>query len=180
MAYSISITERTILSLVRLWLLGILEGPPTVVQGLDNRVPVPKGPFICLTTVGKTRLATNERVYHRYQVETDTDQLNTLMRTEQEIQVDIYGTDSADRAEIIAILWRDFQACEFFPALNAEVQALYCSEPQLMPITNSEAQWESRWMITLHLQYNPTVSVPQEYADAANVTLVNVEATFPT
>jgi hypothetical protein len=48
---------------------------------------------------------------------------------------------------------------------------LYCSDGHQMPLTTGEQQYETRWTLTASLQYNPTVSIPQQ---SANTLAVNI------
>jgi hypothetical protein len=44
---------------------------------------------------------------------------------------------------------------------------------------SSESQWTKRWIVTASLNWNELVSVSQQFADAADVTLISVEAEYP-
>lgn len=47
-------------------------------------------------------------------------------------------------------------------------------DPKMMPLIDGEAQYEQRWVITAVLQYNPVVSTPMQFFDAATVALTDV------
>ncbi len=131
---------------------------------------MPEGPFIAITP-GKLRaLATNTTTYNHTNARTVT------RSTEFDIQVDCYGPDSADWAVIITTMFRDPYG---YDTLSPECTPLYATDPVQMPLTNAEDNYEQRWSFSALLQFNPAVSVSQEFADALRVTLVNVDATFP-
>lgn len=103
-------------------------------------------------------------------------QLSIMQPTQWEVQLDVHGPDSADNAQIISTLFRDGYATENFSDL---VSPLYADDPQQIPFINGEDQYENRWVINAVMQVNPVVAVPQQYADTIDITLQNVEATFP-
>lgn len=94
--------------------------------------------------------------------------------TEFTVQLDIHGPDSAENAQIISTLIRDEYGCSKFEELNAGVQPLYTSDPMQAPFTNAEQQYEDRWTVDVVMQANPVVSVPLQFADFVNVTLIQV------
>ena len=49
----------------------------------------------------------------------------------------------------------------------------------MMPLTDSEQQYEQRWMATAVLQFNPVVTVPQDFANALTINLVDVDERYP-
>ena len=71
-------------------------------------------------------------------------------------------------------------AVDFFSAANASVAPFFADDPRQMPYVNDQNQVEMRWVVEAHLQANQTVSgVPQEFASAATVTIVDVDAAYP-
>ena len=44
---------------------------------------------------------------------------------------------------------------------------------------NAEQQFENRWTIDVVMQANQVVTVPQQFASALNVELIEVDATYP-
>lgn len=155
---------------VRAFLLSLFPSGVEVVQGIQNGVPMPLGPFICMTAKEQKRLATNHSIY-------DVDLSRSVkMPTEYSIQLDCYGPNSSDMATTIKALWRDPYGCDALASVGAP---LYASEPIQMPLVNGEQQYEARWMTIALLQFNPVITVPQESAIALAVDLVSVDAEFP-
>lgn len=91
------------------------------------------------------------------------------------VQVDIYGSSSADNAQKIAVLLRDEWGCVAFQQLNPNIQTLYTDDPKQMAFINAEQQYEQRWTLDAHLQVNPIVQVPQQFADELEVSPIAVE-----
>jgi hypothetical protein len=47
-----------------------------------------------------------------------------------------------------------------------------------MPFIDGEEQYEQRYTISAHLQYNPQVTAPQQFANVASVTLIDVDQRY--
>lgn len=92
------------------------------------------------------------------------------------IQIDCYGPLSSDWAAIISATWRDDYAVNKMAPTCAP---LYADDPKQLPIVDGEANFEQRWMLSAVLQYNPVVTVPQEFFDTATVEFINVTAEYP-
>lgn len=140
-----------------------------IVMGLINLVAAPVGPYIRMTPAGMRRLRTNQDSY-------DLVDTRTVERSEEyAIQIDFYGPDSAEWASTIETMFRDFYACDM---LAPTCQPLHAEGPIQSPLSNGEENYEQRWILTALIQYNPTVTLPQQYADTLDVTLISVDATF--
>lgn len=141
-----------------------------IVQGLQNRVAMPTGPFINMTALRQARIATNETTYNGVDEKT----LTNFKRFD--VQIDFYGPDMADAANTFETVFRDEYAVDKMGPL---VTPLYCSDAMQAPLTNEEKQYEQRWIVTASVEFNPDVALPQDSMTAAHVTPVNVEATYP-
>lgn len=105
--------------------------------------------------------------------------MEITQNTKITIQADVHSDDMAiagNNTEIIATLWRDQYATEFFEALGQPIDPLYANDPRQMPFLNDQQQYESRFVIELCLQANQTVRVPQQFMDSVNIGLVEVDA----
>ena len=91
-----SISDSDVFTALRMFLMMMFPSVE-VIQAQDNNVPPPKGAFITMNNVGKRRLATNSRSY------TDTEDQqtqDTVMPTEYSVQVDFYGEEAGESADI--------------------------------------------------------------------------------
>ena len=141
-----------------------------VIRGYPNRVPMPPTippagyppGFVVLTEMTKTRLRTN---IDNFAGTSDPAPAPGPVTSEQgqklDVQIDVYGPTSSDWSDILTTLLRDNIGCV---ALAPVCQPLYADDPIRAPLTNAEAQYEDRWIITARLQYNPVVTTSQEYA----------------
>jgi hypothetical protein len=148
-----------------------------VVRGLDNQVPMPPASpgFVVMTAVYQERLRTNVDAY--IDPFPTPGGAQTLEKgTRLDVQLDFYGASSGDWADILSTVLRDEYGCT---ALGPDVAPLYADEPRLMPLVDGEEQYEQRWLLVATLQYNPTVTTPQDFAGAADVTVINVEEAYP-
>jgi hypothetical protein len=48
-----------------------------------------------------------------------------------------------------------------------------------MPYKTGEEQYNRRWTVLASLQYNPVTTLPQQFADAADVEVINVDERYP-
>lgn len=167
MTTPVSITQKAVLTQLRTFILSLVTCE--VVQGLGNGVAMPKGAFIAITPIKRARLSTNVDNY------TSTTR-DVLQATQQSVQIDCYGPLAGDWAQSISTLFRDRYACDI---MGPSVQPLYNEDPMMIPLTTGENTYLERWMITAVLQYNPVVSVPQDFFDSATVEFINVPAEYP-
>ena len=145
-----------------------------VVQGYANRVAMPLSGFIEMHLGRSARLATNVDGYD----ETNPDPTATTQTQSVQLalQLSLYGPTSGDWAAIMSTLLRDDVACV---ALAPTCQPLYSDDPIRAPLVDAEQQYDDKWIVTAQLQYNPTVSTSQQFANTLDVTLINVDEAYP-
>lgn len=107
--------------------------------------------------------------------------MDVVQNTKVVIQCDVHGPNSADNAQIISTLLRDGYGVQSFAdqSPNYGVTPLFTEDPRQMPFVNAEQAYEDRYVVEIALQVNPIISVPQQFADAATVEVISVDATFP-
>lgn len=161
---------------LRAWLLTVLPNNVQVVQGINNRVPSPPidPGYVVMQAVLQNRLRTN---IDRWD-ESDllADEIAIEQGTQLTVQLDCYGALSSDWAVMLSTLLRDEAACTALAPLMAP---LYANDPILAPWVDGEEQYEERWIVGAVLQYNPVTSTAQEFANAAEVALINVDEAYP-
>lgn len=168
MTVAVSITQAQVFAALRSFILGLISCE--VVQGLGNEVPMPAGPFICMTPLFLNRLSTNVVTYN------GTDAKASRQAVQDTIQLDCYGPLSGDWAVILSTLLRDEYAAL---TLAPNVVPLHADDPVQMPLIDGEENYEQRWVVKAVLQYNPVVSLPQDYMNAVNVNPISVDRTYP-
>ncbi len=146
-----------------------------VIQGLGNGVPTPEGEFVCLTAGAQKRLRTNVATYTV--PPSGTGEKHIEQGTQYSIQVDVYGPNAGDQATTLSTAFLDSYACDLLAPYSC--QPLYAEDPTQSVLINGEENYEQRWMFNAVLQFNPVVTVPQEFAEEAVVELVNAYTTYP-
>jgi len=138
-------------------------------QGQQNDVPMPVGPdFVILIPTDRASLATTVRNY----APTDSQRLTTLS-TQVGCQINFYGPNATDHAQIFAQLFRDLYGCDYLRPFG--VQPLWCDDGRQMPLVDSEQQYTTRWLVHALMQINPTVSTSQQFADTVGVIIVEAD-----
>lgn len=97
--------------------------------------------------------------------------------TEVVYQVDVHGPAAGDNAQTISTAFRDEYGVSLFAGTG--VSPLYCEDPRQLAFQTAAVQFEERWTVDVHMQVDPSIAVPTQYADAANVTLIDVVEAFP-
>ncbi len=174
MTVSISITDTDVFSALRTFLLASLPSGTEVIQAQNNGVPMPLGGFVAMNNAGTKRLATNVDTY--VDPGTNPGTKDVLMKAEYHIDLDFYGPNSAAWANTIQALFRDEYATSSFPS---NIQPLYADDPVQVPFIDGEQQYEQRWRMTTVLQYDPVVSVSQDFAGTLTVGIVEIDTKYP-
>lgn len=172
---TISVTESMLYLALRTFLEGLVSCP--VMQSQQNRMAMPKGSFILMTGLNAVGLSTDKTAYVPGAVNPGSE--THTRSTQWNVQLDCYGPDAADMAAMIATAFKTDYAAQAFTGSTIEIQPLYAENPRQATILNSENQYEPRWIVELALQYNPVVTLPQDYAMALTVVPAEVDATFP-
>jgi hypothetical protein len=144
-------------------------GVVNVQQGQQNRTPMPPGPnFAIMTPADRVQLSANARDY-----DTSTGKRLIGRSVQVGVAVNFYGANATDNGQIFSQLFRDPYGCDFLRPFH--VQPLWCDDGRQMPLTDSEKQYATRWMIHTWLQINPTVSTSQAFADTVTVNQKKVD-----
>jgi hypothetical protein len=175
MPLTVTPTLQGVYTLLRAFVLGVVPAGVPVVQGLGNRVPMPPPSpgFVCMTATLLMPLRTPVELWDTTDLDPVT--MDIEQGTQIRVQLDCYGAASADWAIQLATLLRTDYACRAL----APVAPLYADNPIQAPLTNGEEQYEQRWIVGANLQYNPVVSIPMQFADTAEVDLINVDERYP-
>lgn len=152
--------------------------PGQVVQGYQNRVAMPKGAFVLMTAINKKRLATNVDNYAETTDAAPAPGPVTAQQSQQiTVQLDVYGPQASDWADILTTLLRDNVGCE---ALAPACAPLYADDPIRAPLTDAEFEYDDRWIVSAVIEYDPIVTTAQTYATVLGpVNLVDVDQEYP-
>jgi phosphoenolpyruvate carboxylase len=167
------IVEQDIFAALRSFIASLIPNVE-VVQAQDNGVPMPTGSFIAMNNVGQRRMSTNMPVYIDPLTGVGTKAISADI--EYTIQIDFYGEQSSNWAATIQTMFRDDYAYGLFPE---GIKPLYADDPKQVPLISGEEMLIQRWIMQAVMQYNPIITVPQQFADSAQVNVINVPATYP-
>lgn len=172
---TISVTESALYNALRAFLSGLVSCP--IMQSQQNRQAMPKGDFILMTGLNAPALSTDKVTFIPGQKNPGNE--THSRSTQWNVQLDCYGSDAADMAALIATTFKTDYAAAQLALADIEIQPLYANDPLQMTIINAENQYEPRWTVELALQYNPVVTLPQDFAMSLTVVPAEVDATFP-
>lgn len=163
-----SVTQNEIFTRLKTFLEAVLPAGTVAYQADNNRVPEPKDAnFVVMSATLRGRLQTESTETWSPDATAPTAIVAT-MPTQFGVQLDIHGPDSADNAQVLATVWRTTYCVDAFPA---SLKPLTCSDPTYAPFQNGEDQIEWRWVVTVFLQGNPSVSTPMQFADTLAITI---------
>lgn len=155
--YSSSITVDQVIDALADFLAPFAPGAQ-IVRAQVNRVPMPSNPGIVLTEMLQVDLSVPDTDY-----QPDDGTATIKGPTRIDVQIDFYGAQAGEFCKSIKTAFRSHWGFAHFPA---NIKPLYTSDGIQSPLTTGEQQYESRWTLTASLQYNPIVTVPQDFADA--------------
>ena len=167
--YTSSITVDQVIDALADFLAPFVPGAQ-VVRAQVNRVAMPSNPCVVLTEMLQVDLSVPATEYQPPVDPIPATGTATIKGPSRiDIQIDFYGAQAGEFCKTVKTAFRSHWGFEHFPA---NIKPLYTSDGMQSPLTTGEQQYESRWTLTASLQYNPTVTVPQEFADEATPNLV--------
>jgi hypothetical protein len=160
----LNVTQQEIYKDVRAFLLGLFPGAEQqIIQAAQNNNPLPNNAIVM-----QVLFSTNLDIA----VVTNLPPTEAAIQNSVEVrmQIDLYGVNAEARSRVVANLWRTGYACDLLTAC----QPLYVQSHDRHIYVNDSNQYEDRWIIDLGLQYNPQVTVVQDFTDRAGVTIIPV------
>ena len=170
MAYNISLTTDSIYDAVHSFLVAVLGiAADKVVRAYQDNVPTPfPYPFIYMSIRQNTRNSTNMSVYNTVTSKSTVGWSNIL-----DVQLDFYGQDSMDSAQVVKGLFRDDYGVNFFEVSG--LVPLYADEPMMSASEDEKGNFMVRNTMILHFNTHPNVVIPQDFFDNAEVVVKNAE-----
>lgn len=177
MTLAITPTEDQVYQALEAFLTGILPAGVPVIKGLPNRVamPSPRPGFVAMQVLFQRRLG---MPVDTFVTGGDTPPTTSTITQpiELPVQIDCYGPSSGSWAATISTAFADTYG---FDALGPNCEPLYANEARMVPLIDSELQYEQRFSVDARLQWTPTTTVEQDYAQALDLTLVDVDVAYP-
>lgn len=166
----IDVTEDHVLTGLRAWLLHALPDGTQVITGQQNMAPLPLGRVVVMTPLMQTALDVPTTKYNR-----EAGTVSKRQSKDWRVQLDCYGDNAADAAAMLQTLFRTEIAFDWMAEQKLSIRPLWAEEPRNMAFINDAMNYENRWMLEVHLQVNPAVTVPQEFAEELKVDTEAVE-----
>ena len=155
-------TDQEIYKDIRRFLLGLFpEATSQIVQvnvGVQANNPLPNNAIVMQVLFDRNfDTATVTPV-------PDLDEAIIQNSVEVRLQLDFYGPLAQQRGRTVETLWRTYYGCEQLQVC----QPLYVQSYNRHVYVNDSNLYEDRWILDLALQYNPQVTVAQDFADTAS------------
>lgn len=135
--------------------------PGDIIRAQVNMVSMPEAPCAVLTELNQQDLCVPYQTYSP-----TTDELKIDGSAKIDVQIDFYGPAAGDYCKATKNALRSMWG---FDQFSTGIKPLYTSDGIQSPLITGEQQYESRWTLTVSMQYNPAVSLPQQFADIATV-----------
>lgn len=164
--YTSSIAVDQVIDALAAFLAPFMPGAQ-IVRGQVNRVALPSNPCAVLTEILQVDLSVPHTDYQP-PVDPDVDDGTATVYgpSRIDVQIDFYGAQAGEFCKTVKTAFRSHWGFAHFPA---GIKPLYTSDGMQTPLLTGEQQYESRWTLTASMQYNPTVTVPQDFADDLGV-----------
>jgi hypothetical protein len=167
--YTASITVDTVIDALGDFLEPFVNGAE-IIRAQVNRVSMPHLPCVVLTELFHIDLRVPSQDYDEVNDEALLSASNRL-----DIQVDFYGDSAGDYCRSVETAFRTMWGFDTFPA---GIKPLYTSDGIQSPLISGEQQYTPRWTLTVSMQYNPIVSVPQQFADELAATTIAADVLY--
>lgn len=167
--YTTSITVDNVIDALTDFLQPFVSGAD-IIRAQVNRVPMPSLPCVVLTELFHVDLRVPSQDYDVLNDEVDLSASNRI-----DIQVDFYGDSAGDYCRSVETAFRTMWGFDMFPA---GIKPLYTSDGIQSPLVSGEQQYISRWTLTVSMQYNPIVSVPQQFAEELAATTIAADVLY--
>lgn len=163
--YESSITVDQVIDALVAFITPFAVGAP-IIRAQVNQAPFPAPACIVLTELLQVDL---DVPFAEYSPDDGTAAIQGPSRID--VQADFYGPNAGEMCQAVRSSFRSAYAFDKFPPT---VKPLYTSDGIQAPLITGEQQYASRWTTTLSLEYRPAITVPQQFADSANATLIEV------
>lgn len=179
---SISITEQQLYLALWTFIKDLaLTGLPTdgtgTVQGQDNRVAQLTGDYVVMQSLFMPILSTNKT---RWTPGSANPGAEGNGRSQEWVcQLDVYGPNAADNAAVLSLVTKTPYAAARFATYGIDMEPLYATEARQTTMINGEQQYEQRYTLEFHAQYNPVVTTPLDFAAQLRIGLAEVDTKFP-
>ena len=180
MSVSVNITESDLRTALVTVLTELLPAGWKVINLQQDRVAMPNVPFVGMTQL---RMPLNATPVHGYDSTNPAPiSYTTSTDTLWVVQLDFCGSVSSgaqNAALVAARLLRDDWGYQAFLATGIAVNMVDVGDPKNTNFINDQNQFEDRWTLEFTGEFDPSITVTQDFASALNVELIEVDTTYP-
>lgn len=155
----LNISNQDLYREIRLFLLGLFpDATLQIIQSTQNNQPLPENAIV-MQVLFDSNMDESVTTYN------PPNEAMVQNSVEVRVQLDFYGAMAESRSRIVANLWKNYYGTD-----NMEIcKPLYVQSRQRHPYINDSNQYEDRWILDLGLQFNPTVTHAQDFAEDVSV-----------
>ena len=155
----LNVSNQDLYREIRLFLLGLFpDATRQIIQSTQNNQPLPENAIV-MQVLFDSNMDESVTTYN------PPNEAMVQNSVEVRVQLDFYGAMAESRSRIVANLWKNYYGAD-----NMTIcKPLYVQSRQRHPYINDSNQYEDRWILDLGLQYNPTVTHAQDFAEDASV-----------
>lgn len=155
----IDVTNDDLYLDIRRFLLGLFpDDSQKIIKAMQNNQPLPEGAIV-MNLFLENNLDESVTTYWN---EAEARVQNSV---ESRLQLDFYGPEAQRKSRIVYNVWKNYYAADRLKSC----QPLYVHSYGRHPYINDSNNYEDRWILDLGLQYNPTVTHAQDFAEDASV-----------
>ncbi|WAT10149.1 LIC_12616 family protein [Rouxiella badensis] len=154
-----SLSQSYMFTALRKFLLLLVDVP--VLQSQQNKVALPTGNFITMTSLGEDVKSTNRISYANEAGDpgSEIQQRTAFWR----VQLDCFGSEAQSLASLISTAFRSEWACMAFKSLSDSIAPISGGDPRQTAFINSESEYEDRWTLEATLGIDKAVTLPQYF-----------------
>jgi hypothetical protein len=176
MSLAPSITQQQLLTSLGNYILGVALAGTSVIVGQVNRTPTPLNLFVVMTVLTLPQQGMPSTTRTNPVGDSNTGSENYRAATRWHMQIDCYGDQAGENAQLISKMFKTNYACLALASSGVDMAPLYATEPRNLQFINGEQQYERRFSFELVGQYNPIISVPLEFANELVINAESVES----
>lgn len=166
----IDLTLDDIYDAVHSFVINVLElEADKVVRAYQDNVPTPfPYPFVYMTVKNSIRNSTNAHAYN-----TTESLAGIAWSAILDVQLDFYGQDSMDQAQVLSGLFRDEYSVDFFKEKG--LVPLYADEVLQSGSEDEKGNFMVRNTLSLHFNIHPQTEVAQDFFEELEIAVKNAE-----
>ncbi|EIC83986.1 hypothetical protein [Serratia sp. M24T3] len=167
-----SLSQSDMFTALRKFLLLLVDVP--VIQSQQNKVSIPEGNFIAMTSLGEDVKSTN-RIDYDNGTSTPGDEVHQRTALWR-VQLDCFGSESESMAGLISTTFRSEWACEAFKSFGYPLAPVSTGDLRQTAFINSESGYGDRWTLDVTLVIDRSITLPRYFFDSVELEAYSVDS----